>query len=71
MVIDAAGNTLLNGKGKSYTSVIYRVETACFMIFYVSLRSQPVAYPEIFFGGGQQTQLTEGRENRDLGAVVP
>jgi hypothetical protein len=33
---------------------------------------EAVAYPEIFFGGGvQQTQLTEGRENRDLGAVAP
>jgi hypothetical protein len=31
----------------------------------------PVAYPEIFFGGVQQIQLTEGRENRDLGAVAP
>jgi hypothetical protein len=31
-----------------------------------------MAYPEIFFGGGvQQIQLTEGRENRDLGAVAP
>jgi hypothetical protein len=30
-----------------------------------------VAYPEIFFGGVQQIQLTEGRENRDLGAVAP
>jgi hypothetical protein len=28
----------------------------------------PVAYPEIFFGGVQQIQLkTEGRENRDRG----
>jgi hypothetical protein len=31
----------------------------------------PVAYPEIFSGGVQQIQLTEGRENRDLGAVAP
>jgi hypothetical protein len=34
-----------------------------------------VAYPEIFFGargrGVQQIQLTEGRENRNLGAVAP
>jgi hypothetical protein len=31
-----------------------------------------VAYPENFFRGGvQQIQLTEGRENGDLGAVVP
>ena len=31
-----------------------------------------VAYPGIFFGGGQQIQLrTEDRENGDLGAVAP
>jgi hypothetical protein len=30
-----------------------------------------VVYPEIFFGGVQQIQLTEGKENRDLGAVAP
>jgi hypothetical protein len=30
-----------------------------------------VAYPEIFFGGVQQIQLTEGKENSDLGAVAP
>jgi hypothetical protein len=45
--------------------------------FTVILRvSQPlrtVAYPEIFFGGmGQHFQLrTEGRENRNRGAVTP
>jgi len=32
-----------------------------------------VAYPGILFGGGgvQQIQLTEDRENGDLGAVAP
>jgi hypothetical protein len=41
----------------------------------LALPRQPrtaVAYPGIFFGGVQQIQLrTEGRENGDLGAVVP
>ena len=33
---------------------------------------QAVAYPGIFFGGGQQIQLgTEGRENGDLGGGSP
>jgi hypothetical protein len=27
--------------------------------------------PRNFFGGGQQIQLTEGRENRDMVAVAP
>jgi hypothetical protein len=30
-----------------------------------------VAYPGILFGGVQQIQLTEDRENGDLGAVAP
>ena len=30
----------------------------------------PVAYAGIFYGGGQQIQLTEDRENGDLRAVA-
>jgi hypothetical protein len=34
--------------------------------------NKAVAYPGFFWGGVQQIQLrTEGRENRDLGAVAP
>jgi hypothetical protein len=33
--------------------------------------SQTVAYPGIFFGRVQQLQLTEDRENGDLGVVAP
>jgi hypothetical protein len=38
----------------------------------IFVTSKSVAYPEIFFGGGgvQQIQLTEGRENGDLGTVA-
>jgi hypothetical protein len=42
----------------------------------INIRLSPVlccsGIPRNFFGGGvQQIQLTEGRENRDLGAVAP
>jgi hypothetical protein len=47
------------------------VENIAYIYIYIS----SVAYPETFLGaggGGEQIQLTtEGRENRDRGAVAP